>query len=254
MLIQERQLKILEILRQYRAATIKELRDALYISEATLRRDLTKMEQRGLIQRTHGGAVLAESSTDESPIIVREQKQIKEKKRIAQECLKFVHRSSSIFIDSSSTAGHLLNILSNIHGLTIITNGLNNALIASSNTSANVYLTSGIVFSKTNSVLGSDTIEYLNKFNADIFIFSCSGLSLNNGVMEVSFEQRQVKSTMLKNSKLHILLADYTKFDKIYMTRTCGFEEIDIIITDRKPSEDYIRLFEKHNVKVIVSN
>lgn len=254
MLIHERQLKILEYLRNHKAASIHELQKTLYVSEATLRRDLTKMEQRGLIHRTHGGAVIADSSTDESPIIIREQKQIKEKKRIVQSCIQYVYRGASIFVDSSSTVGHLFPKLNNIHDLTFITNGLNNAALASNNTSANIYLTSGIVFSKTNSVLGSDTINCIRNFYTDLFIFSCSGISLNYGITEASFEQKQVKAEMLKRSKLHILLVDHTKFNKIYMTKTCDFDAIDVIITDTEPTEDYIKIFEKYNIQLIIAN
>lgn len=253
MLVHERHIQILRFLQKEKVASLRQLKDLLYVSEATLRRDLSKMEQKGLIQRTHGGAILTESSQVESSILIREQKQVKEKKRIAQACLKEILPNSSIFIDSSSTVGQVLYLLNSIYSLTIITNGLNNASIASNTTEANIYLTSGIIFTKTNSLLGSDTIKYINNFYCDVFLFSCSGLSLNYGVMEASFEQKQVKHEMLSNSKLHILLVDHTKFDKIYMTKTCDFEQIDIIITDKEPSQEYVKLFNKVGVELIIA-
>ncbi len=252
MLVQERQQKIIDILRKEKTISLRKLKDIFYVSEATIRRDLSKLEQKGIIQRTHGGAILPESSTEESSILVRQQTQIKEKKKIAHGCLPLIPDNASVFLDSSSTVGHLLYLLKDIKGLTIITNGLNNAMIASQSTNANLYLSPGIVFTKTNSVLGADTIDYVNGFNCNYFIFSCSGISLNHGVMEASFEQKMVKEAMLRKSKHHILLVDHTKFEKIYMTTTCGFDVIDVVITDKQPPDDYIKMFKEHDVELIV--
>lgn len=253
MLVQERQQKIIDILRKEKSISLKKLKKILYVSEATIRRDLSKLEQKGIIQRTHGGAILPEASTKESSILVRQQTQIKEKKKIARTCLPMISDDSSVFVDSSSTVGHLLYLFKELKGMTIITNGLNNALIASQNTNANLYLTPGIVFTKTNSVLGADTIDYVAGFNCNHFIFSCSGISLNQGVMEASFEQKLVKEAMLRQSKHHILLVDHTKFEKIFMTTTCGFDAIDTVITDRQPPDEYIRMFKESDVRLVVA-
>ncbi len=137
---------------------------------------------------------------------------------------------------------------------TIITNGLNNASILTSNTSATVYLTSGIIYHNTNSVLGIDTIRYLENFNANVFIFSCSGISYDEGIMEASLEQSIVKREMISRSKIHILLADYTKFNKIFMCNTTYFDSIDYVITDRLPEKKYIDLFKKFNVELLIAD
>jgi DeoR family fructose operon transcriptional repressor len=252
MLISERHQKILSILQTEKTISIQKLVKVLYVSEATLRRDLTKMEQQGLLQRTYGGATIIESSSKESSILIREQTQIKEKRKIAIKCLDILKDNYSYFIDSSSTVGHLLYHLNNFKDLTVITNGLNNAIILTQTTKANVFLTSGMVYTKTNSILGIDTIEYIRKFNCNSFLFSCSGIS-PEGITEANFEQSLVKKEMLKHSKEHILLVDHTKFNKIFLCRNCGFEDIDYIITDEVPEQEYIDLFNQNNVKLIIA-
>lgn len=252
MLISDRHQKILNILQEEKSVSNKKLIETLYVSEATLRRDLSKMEQKGLLQRTHGGATIIESPTNESSLMVREQKQIKEKRKICIKCYDFIQDNSSYFIDSSSTVSHLLPYFNNFKDITAITNGLHNAMILTQTTRANVYITSGVIYTKTNSILGSDTIDYINNFNCNAFIFSCGGVS-PQGVTEANFEQRLVKRAMLKNSKIHILLVDHTKFGKIYLSRTCGFEEIDYIITDQMPSPEYLEIFKQTKTKVIVA-
>jgi len=253
MLINDRYDKILALLQKEKSISVKRLTDLLFVSEATLRRDLTIMEQKGLLQRNYGGASIIESATVESSLIVREQKQIKEKRKIAIKCLDFIHEGESYFIDSSSTVTQILYLLKSYKDLTFITNGLNNALILANSSDAKVYLTSGIVFTKTNSILGTEAIEYLKNFFCSAFIFSCGGISLNEGITEASYEQSLVKRTMINQSKLHILLVDHTKFSKIFLCRTCGFERIDYLITDQMPSDEYMDLFSKNNVKVLIA-
>lgn len=253
MLINERHNQIMALLQKEKSISTKRLTELLYVSEATLRRDLTVMEQKGLLQRNYGGASIIESATQEASLIVREQKQIKEKRKIAMKCLDFIREGESYFVDSSSTITQMLYYLRNYKDLTFITNGLNNAQIIANSSDAKVYLPSGIVYTKTNSILGTETVEFIKKFFCSAFFFSCGGISLNEGVTEASYEQTLVKRTMINQSKLHILLADHTKFEKIFLCRTCGFENIDYIITDQMPNVEFMEAFSKSNVKVIVA-
>lgn len=253
MLNNERKHKILELLQKNKSVSNKDLLKVLFVSEATLRRDLTKMEQQGYLQRTHGGAILLESLTVESPLMFRTQAQIKEKKRIAQKALDLMKSNTSYFFDSSSTVGQLIPLLNALNNLTIITNGLSNAQLVSTKTSSTkLFIAPGEVAYKTSSILGVKTIEFINQFNCNTFIFSCSGISLF-GVSEANHKQSLIKKSMLDKSKVHILLADHTKFDKIYLSQTCSFDEIDYLITDRMPAQEYIDLFEHTNTKLILA-
>ena len=135
-----------------------------------------------------------------------------------------------------------------------MTNGLNNAAILTNSSNVRVYLPGGIIYNNTNSVLGIDTVTYIKNFNCNAFIFSCGGISLSAGITEASLEQALVKREMLNHSKLHILLVDHTKFDKIYLCQTCDFSDIDYVITNKKPSDDYINAFKKSGTTLMVSN
>lgn len=252
MLISERHQKILEILQKEKAVSTKKLMEILYVSEATLRRDLTKMEQKGLIKRTYGGAMIVESIANESSILIREQKQVSEKRKIASKCIELLQNNQSYFVDSSTTIGHLLYLFNNLQDVTVITNGLNNAAILMQSSSANVYITPGFVNVKTNSILGADTIEYINKFNCNAFLFSCAGIS-PQGITEANPEQCMVKREMLKNSKIHILLADHTKFDKTFLCRSSDFKDIDYLVTDREPEQKYVNMLAEAGVRLIIA-
>ena len=168
----ERNHKILALLQKNKSVSNKDLLKVLFVSEATLRRDLTKMEQQGYLRRTHGGAILLESLTVESPLMFRTQAQIKEKKELHKKTLDLMRSESSYFFDSSSTVGQLVPLLNTLNNLTIITNGLSNALLVSTKTSnTKLFIAPGEVAYKTSSILGIKTIEFISQFNCNAFIF-----------------------------------------------------------------------------------
>lgn len=251
MLVSERHQRILEIVNEKKHISTNKLIDMLFVSPATLRRDLIKMENNGLIKRTFGEVSIIDPLSDVS-IFVRQQEQLKEKRKIAVKCIDIINDNSTYFIDSSSTVGVLLEYFNKFDNLTIVTNGIDNSKILANTKLANVYMTPGLVNYKTNSITGSDTISYINSFNCQYFIFSCTGINLN-GINEANFEQNNIKKAMLKNSKTKILLADYTKFDKIFLSKTADFTDIDYIITDRMPDQKYVEAFEKAGVKLLVN-
>lgn len=92
----------------------------------------------------------------------------------------------------------------------------------------------------------------IDRFNCNAFIFSSSGISLNSGITEANIQQQAIKKGMLKNSSLHILIVDDTKFDKIYVAKTCDFSDIDVLITNKLPRVEYLELFKSNNIELIV--
>lgn len=252
MFTEERHDQIFNTLRTRKKATVQELSEALFVSPATIRRDLARMERTGLIKRSHGGAVLFESFTDESASSVRENEHIREKKRIAELALSFIRSNSVLFMDSSSTVGTVIPFLSQFKYLTVITNGVKNSLLLSEKTDAKIYLPGGIVNSRSTSVIGSDTVEYLTRINAELALLSCSGIHLSNGVTDASYEQATVKRILFKNARLKVLLCDSSKFDLTFMCRTCGFEEIDYLLTDKLPPKPYLDAISAAGCEVLV--
>lgn len=236
MLILERQNRILEMVNRKKAVTVGELSRQLYSSPATIRRDLCAMEKAGLLKRSHGGAVTLESSNVESALTIREKEHIREKRQIAELAVDFIRSSSSLFLDSSSTAGAVIPLLDRFHTLTVITTGLKNALLLSEKTDARIYLPCGVVATNSNSIIGADTLEYLAGIRTDVAFISCSGLDAAEGVTEASVEQAQLKRRMLARAKARVLLCDASKFDGVFFGRTCGFDMLDAVITDQMPS------------------
>ena len=250
MLIGERHQKIIDLVNQKKFLSSKDLRTKLYISEATIRRDLADLEKNGLLTRTRGGAMAIESSSSEQSIVLREQLLVKEKRSIANIALGFIKNGSSYFFDSSTTVGQMIPLLSLYKNITAITNGINNALLLSS-INNNVLLIGGQVSTRTNSTLGSGTINQIDNYYCNTFIFSCSGLSISGGLTEINIEQSLAKQKMLTNSEFHVLLIDHTKFDHTYTAKTCEIQNIHVIITDQEPPKKYLELFDSLRIKCL---
>lgn len=253
MLISERHQKILNFVNKEKFVSVTKLLENFYISEATIRRDLAVLENKGLLTRTRGGAMAIESSSSEKSILLREQLLIKEKRMIAQTALPFFKDGRSFFIDPSTTVGQLIPLLAPYKNITVITNGISNALLLSSYNHQTI-LVGGHVSARTNSTLGSTTVTEIQNFHCDVFVFSCSGLSIDNGLTEINMEQSIAKQNMLSHSKLHILLADHTKFNQTFTAKTCDLSQIDILVTNRMPPNNYLTYFQEHNVKCLYPN
>ncbi|MFA9379417.1 MAG: DeoR/GlpR family DNA-binding transcription regulator [Acetanaerobacterium sp.] len=235
----ERQQQILELLRKENSATVNTLSRNLYVSAATIRRDLTELAHAGLINRSHGGAILIEGGAAESPISVRELQQTKEKRVIAELVLPLIRPNSVLFMDSSSTVGMVIPLLSQHRGLTVITNGLGNALLLSHHTDAKIYMPEGMVNSRSTSVVGGGTLCFLERFRAELALISCSGLALSEEVTDASPEQSDVKRMMLQNARAGVCLCDTSKLGEVFMCRTCGFEDLHTLVMDKAPDSPY---------------
>lgn len=238
MLMETRQQKILELLHRKKSVTVRELSEGLFVSPATVRRDLAAMENLGLIKRSHGGAVLFEAGSGEISGLVREQENIQKKRRIARLALDFFRPDCSVFLDSSSSAGALIPMLKSIP-CTVITNGLNNALQLSRHTSARIYLTGGTVNSRSGSVVGAEAVRQIEQFNVDLAILSCGGISVEHGMMDAAAEQVAIKHAMLRHARVRVLLCDSSKFGVELLCRTCRFDQLDYLLTDCDPGTEY---------------
>ena len=139
----ERQNAILQALKENKSANVADLAKKLYVSEATIRRDLAQMENMGLIERTHGGALLPENS-EEISIFFRMEKNAREKEKAATKALPHIPYFKSVFIDSSSTALALAERM-DLNHKTVVTNNLQTAIQLSKKPNINLILLGGNV-------------------------------------------------------------------------------------------------------------
>ena len=236
MALQERQKSILNILKEQKTATVAELAKTLFVSEATMRRDLKEMQSMGLLERNHGGAALAENA-EEVSIFFRLEKNAKQKERIATTALAHLPPFNSLFVDSSSTALALVQRM-DLRFKTVVTNGLQTALQLSKKQDVHLILLGGNVQYNTHSVLGSLSSRLLKEFSFDLTICSCASVK-PSGAFERSLEQAESKRSALLQSEKSILLVDESKFHVPGVHRIANLSAFHYIITDVPPKAEF---------------
>lgn len=251
MLTLERQEEILDILNRKKSATVEELSDELFVSGATIRRDLRTMEKQGLIIRSHGGAMPFKSTSEESAFSIREQENITAKRKIASLAVGLVKNGNSLFVDSSSTTGYVMPLLDGFTYLSVTTTGIRNAILLSQTNSVKIYVAGGLIENHSNSITGTDTIDYISRIHADLAFISCMGLDLKAGFTDAHIEQSKLKQLMRKNSQKVAMLIDSTKFNKTYMSTDFYFNDIDYLITEKMPPKEYLEQIAKTKCKLI---
>lgn len=230
MLTDTRQEKILSYLKEHVTSTVKELAAALYVSDATIRRDLTEMQNLGLLKRSHGGAVLLETA-DEISIFVRMAENAKEKEAAATKALAHLPTDfKTVFLDSSSTVLALAQRM-DLSNKTVVTNGLQTVLHLAKIRGINLIMPGGSLSTTGISITGSWTNNLLSEFRYDLMLASCAAIT-DRSIYETSLDQREIKRTVFDRSDCHILIADHTKFSKTGAYRFQDLSAFDKIVFD----------------------
>ena len=244
MALTERQNEILKVLREKKSAGVAALAQDLYVSEATIRRDLAEMKSMGLIERSHGGALLPEDA-DEISIFFRMEKNAEEKERAATKALPHIPPFKSVFVDSSSTALALVERI-DLNFKTVVTNNLQTAIQLSKKPNINLIMLGGNVHFNTNSAMGSWTARQLQDFSFDLMISSCAAV-IGAEVFERSIEQKEIKRVAFDHCKKRILIVDHTKFSANGTYRLSTLSDYDLVATDKTPPTE----LDLTNVKIV---
>lgn len=231
---QERSTIILNYLKEKKSASVEELAKLLFVSEATIRRDLTEMQKLGQIERSHGGALLMENA-DEISIFIRLAKNAKEKETTASIALKHLPDFKTVFIDNSSTCLALAERM-NLSHKTVVTNGLQVAAKLSQKDNVQILMPGGSVLYNTNSVMGSMAIDGIKNFRFDLMLSSCAALD-ETGSYEHSVDTATLKRSAIMQSKKRILLVDSSKIGLTATFCTCPLANYDLIVTNAEDEQ-----------------
>lgn len=242
--------KIMEIVNQKKIIDIKTLEKMTYESRSTLRRDLITLEDEKKIVRNFGQVELVGDSNVEFGYQVRASENMECKKYIASVAADFIGNNQALIIDSSTTATYLEPYLSKRNNLIVITNGLHLAVALNTNPKIKTFIAGGRLRPFSGSIVGDSARSFLGDFQADIAIISCAGVN-GEGVYMASDEQSTVKKQMIKQANQVILLCDHSKIDRMDYYKLCNHEDIDVIVTDKKPTQDFLSNVEKQHVEVI---
>lgn len=230
--------KLLEILSPNSTTTVKEIAARLYVSEATARRYVNALAKSKKVIRTHGGCMPSAAVFDNNtPMYIRFSSETEEKSRIAQRAAALVEDGATLFLDSSSSAYHLIPYLAKKQNLTVVTSGIKTAAHSAQMNIRTVCL-GGFVDAHNLSSNSALAIKQIGLINADIFFFSCDALSDSGELTDNSCEESILRREFMKYAKRSILLIDSTKLHKKCRYNLCTLDDIDSFISSADIKED----------------
>lgn len=253
MLSNQRREKILELIREDGHAKVMDLSRIFKVSEVTVRHDLEFLEEKGFINREHGGAYLKNMDLSVRNFKLLNQENLNEKVAIAQKALEYIHDGDTIILDSGSTTSEIAKIITGFNNLTVITNALNIALILGAQSGINVNVTGGEFKAPTLSLTGQKAADYFQNLHVDKLFLATAGITLKSGLTYPGISDIVVKRAMIESSDEVYLVADSTKLGKSSFASLGPLSLIDYLITDAKIKSDDVEWLKTYEVKFIIA-
>ena len=238
MMAEERRTQILQIVRSAGRVRVNGLARRFSTSAVTIRSDLNELHQRGLVLRSHGGAVLPDTILRESPVLERLKTHSDEKRRIGAMAATLINNGDTIILDSGTTTLEIARQIKKKPGLQVITNGVNIAAELLDARDVQVFIVGGTVRGESASISGHFTEDMFEQFSADKLFLSGAGCDLDFGVSGANLEETMVNRAMIRIAREIILVADSSKFSKRSMSRIAPFSQIDTVISDTGLDEE----------------
>ncbi|NBV20466.1 MAG: DeoR/GlpR transcriptional regulator [Proteobacteria bacterium] len=251
MTLEERQKRIEEHLLKVEFASLEELSELVDASVSTVRRDVSLMESRGMVCRTHGGARLANPKTDEYTFSTRDTHHQAQKEAIGRACAGLIPANQTVIIDAGTTCYHVAVQLE-AKSPHIITNSLPVANHFSSSSRMEVVVTGGVIYPKLGVLVGPLAVEAFSKLRAEVAILSCGGVT-EEGVTNSHGLLIEIQRAMINAARRVILCVDSSKFGRQSISKLCDLDVIDVVVTDPAAPESFLNLLRERKIHVVLA-
>lgn len=250
----QRHALILDVLRDFKAASVQDLAERLDASVSTVRRDLDYLTDQGYLDRTHGGAVIrmAPSARFEPEASISAELAKGQKSMIGAEAARRVRANQSILFDASSTVQAVSRCLALTKlPLTAVTNDMISAGILSQAATIETIVTGGVVRPGSGTLIGPPGDPFLTTIHVDIAFIGVHAIS-PRAFTETSLQLAAMKRRMIDAAGKVVVLADSSKFGLASFCDICAISEVDEVITDSGASDDQIDAVRAAGVKCTV--
>jgi DeoR family fructose operon transcriptional repressor len=262
---EERIKVIFNIVKEKKKIHVNDLAKELSMSKSTIRMDLAELESRGLINRTHGGAVLKDEllidtsgETEKSALGIdyRIQKNQAEKDAVGKLAASLISNGDTIMIDGGSTTQFVAKYLCAKSGLTIITNSFYILPELMNAKDSAVYLAGGIVYKENAILMGDLANEFVSHFKPQKLILGIDGISLEQGLTvgdSMYPSVASIKRKMIDACSQLIVVADHTKIGRVCLMPIAPLKRVDYLVTDDGISREMMETFKEAGLKVLVA-
>lgn len=253
MTLSERHRTILELLRENGSVDVGELSTHLKVSSVTIRKDLDLMEEKNLLYRTHGGAILADPYIATRKVSEKEKLNPEAKHRIGMKAVEMISPQEALIIASGTTVQAFARCIQNMN-MTIITSAMNVAMELLDKPDIEIIQLGGIIRHSSASAVSEYAIRMLENFNCSKLFLGVDGIDPEHGLSTTHLQEACLNRAMIKAATKTIVLADSSKFQRRGFSKICDVCDIDQIITDSGIPEKMAKAFEEQGVKVTIVN
>lgn len=247
---------ILTALQKSGTVSVEALGKELQVSHVTVRRDLDTLETKGLLRRTHGGAVsieplFYEPFRNDRSFQAQVEKFAEEKRRIGRAAAELIKKGNIIALTPGTTTTEVVRGLPLNQDITVVTSTVNVAMELSKRKDLDVYVTGGHLHGDWFSLVGPTAAQSLSRIMIHVLFIGADGIDAKAGVSCYDPEEAQLNSMMVKHAQKKIAVVDHSKFGIVAGWRICSTDELDVLVTDSTVSDEMIEPFRQADVQVI---
>jgi DeoR family glycerol-3-phosphate regulon repressor len=244
-----RQLTLLAVVHAQGSVTVEQLAEQLGVTLQTVRRDVQRLAEEGLLARFHGGVRVPSSTVENIAHQQRESLNAEGKSRIAHTVAAAVPNDCSLILNIGTTTEAIARALRHHTGLRVITNNLNVASILSTNPQSEVIVVGGVVRGRDQGIVGEAAVDFIQQFKVDIAVIGISGIEADGSLRDYDYREVKVSQTIISHAREVWLAADISKFNRPAMVEVGTLSQIDRLFTDAPPPEPFPVLLAEAQVR-----
>ena len=244
-----RQLTLLAVVQAQGSVTVEQLAEQLGVTLQTVRRDVQRLADEGLLTRFHGGVRVPSSTIENIAHQQRENLNAEGKARIAKAVAQAVPHDCSLILNIGTTTEAVARALLQHRGLRVITNNLNVASILSANTKSEVIVVGGVVRARDRGIVGEAAVDFIRQFKVDIALIGISGIETDGTLRDYDYREVKVAQTIISHAREVWLAADSSKFKRPAMVEVAKLSQIDRLFSDAPPPEPFPDLLAEAQVR-----
>ena len=248
-----RHTQMLDLVRAQGPQSIEALAERFGVTLQTVRRDVQRLAEAGLLSRFHGGVRLPGSTTENIAYRQRQAMQSEAKNGIARAIARRVPNGCSLILNIGTTVEAVARELLHHRGLRVITNNLHVAALMSANPDCEVIVAGGQVRASDQGIVGEATVDFMRQFKVDIGLIGISGIEADGTLRDFDYREVKVARTIIEQSREVWLAADHSKFNRPAMVELAHVNDIDVLFTDAAPPAPFDDLLAQGHVECVVA-
>jgi DeoR/GlpR family transcriptional regulator of sugar metabolism len=249
-LAEQRQSIILDLVNQRGAMSITEMQRKFKVSRETIRRDVMLLAERSAVRRTHGGAVALKRN--EPAAAPRPELNVEAKLAIGRFAAGLVPDNASVMLGGGSTVEAVADALADRRGLTVYTNSLAVCGRLAGRNDNRVHMLGGEIRDTNRAALGPDAMTMLARYFADFAFVGIGAISSAGWLMDYSRDEADLYGLMLRSAKTSVVVADHSKFNQHAPVRVTSLEEVNCLVSDRKPVQPLASVLSKLPIQLSI--